>query len=100
MISSTNNSSSFCPCGKKRKAKQITVFINGQKYAAKKVLVSATKWHHVLSEITCKLQPDFGPIKKLYSSESGITLNSFSELENEGAYVASNNKKFQLVEGG
>lgn len=98
MISSTNNSS--YASGQKRTAKQITVFINGKKYEGKKVLVSASKWHHILSEITSKLQPDFGPVKKLYSSDSGITLNSFSELENDGAYVASNNKKFQLVEGG
>lgn len=99
-MSSIQNST----CTKQNKSsKRIIVFLNGNKYDNYKIVINSKKlrkWHHILNEITQKLNPDFGVIKKLYSSVSGMTLNSFTDLRDNDTYVASDNKKFQFIEGG
>lgn len=93
---------SNCNCeDSERTIKNIYVFANGEKYSGQKVVLSQNRWHHILNDITVKLSPYFGKVEKLYTTTSGLTVCSFTDLDNYAVYVASNRaRRFTCVKGG
>ena len=84
--------------------RRLVVINNGDKLSrGRPVLLNEKKgktWEGILADITDKVRPSFGQIKRVFTPTKGTEVTEMEHLEPNGVYVISGADKFQQIPNG
>lgn len=82
--------------------KTIRVYRNGDfNFAGRKFVLNrrVRTWDAFLSDVTQTIKPQFGAVRQLYTPATGTRLDSLTQLEPDGVYVAGGTERFKTSTG-